>query len=88
VKKSRLTGSQTLVIFTKGGSGISLAEVCRKHGISSPTHCQWKSKHADMPLPELKRVKELEAENAKLKQIFAELALANTAIKDALSRKL
>ncbi len=41
-----------------------------------------------MPLLELKRVKELEAENAKLKQIFAELALANTAIKDALSRKL
>jgi putative transposase len=56
--------------FSKGGPEITVAEVCRKHGIRSLTHCQWQSKYADMSLPELKRVKELEAENANLKRIF------------------
>ena len=69
-------------------NGIPVAEVCRKHGISAPTYYQQKSKYAGMSLPELKRVKELEAENAKLKRMYAELALENTAIKDVLSRKL
>ncbi len=88
MKKSRFTESQILAILTEGGSGIPVAEVCRKYGISSPTYYQWKSKYAGMSLPELKRVKELEAENAKLKRMYAELALENTAIKDVLSRKL
>jgi putative transposase len=88
VKKSRFTESQILAILTEGGSGIPVAEVCRKHGISAPTYYQWKSKYAGMSLPELKRVKELEAENAKLKRMYAELALENTAINDVLSRKL
>ncbi len=65
-----------------------MAEVCRTYGISAPTYYQWKSKYAGMSLPELKRVKELEAENAKLKRMYAELALENTAIKDVLSQKL
>ncbi len=65
-----------------------MAEVCRKHGISNATYYLWKSKYAGMSLPELKRVKELEAENARLKRMYAELALENTAIKDVLSRKL
>jgi putative transposase len=88
VKKSRFTESQILAILTEGGSGIPMAEVCRKHGIRAPTYYQWKSKCAGMSLPELKWVKELEAENAKLKRMYAELALENTAIKDVLSRKL
>jgi putative transposase len=88
VKKSRFTESQILAILTEGGSGIPVAEVCRKHGISAPTYYQLKSKYAGMSLPELKRVKELEAENAKLKRTYAELALENTAIKGVLSRKL
>jgi len=71
-----------------GKSTIPVAEVCRKHGISAATYYQWKSKYPGMSLPELKRVKELEAENAKLKRMYAELALENTAIKDVLSRKL
>ncbi len=50
-----------------------MAEVCRKHGISAPTYYQWKSKYAGMSLPALKRVKELEAENAKLKRMYAEI---------------
>jgi putative transposase len=77
-----------LAILEESGSGIPVAEVCRKRGVSAPTYDQWKSKYAGMPLPELKRVKELEAENAKLKRMYAELALENTAIKYVLSRKL
>jgi putative transposase len=88
VKKSRFSESQILAILTEGGSGIPVAGVCRKYGISALTCYQWKSKYAGMSLPELKRVKELEAENARLKRMYAELALENTAIKDILSRKL
>jgi putative transposase len=88
VKKSLFSESQSLAILTEGGSGILVAEVCRKHGVSAPKYYQWKCKYAGMSLPELKRVKEFEAKNAKLKRMYAELALENTAIKDVLSRKL
>ena len=67
---------------------MPVAEVCRKHGISTATYYQWKSKFAGMSVSELKRVKELEAENARLKRMYADLALENAAIKDVLSRKL
>jgi putative transposase len=88
MKKSRFTESQMVAILEEDGSGIPVAEVCRKHGISAATYYQWKSKYAGMSLPELKRVKELDAENAKLKRMYEELALENTAIKDVLSRRL
>jgi putative transposase len=65
-----------------------VAEVGRKHGISTATYYQWKSKYAGMSANELKRVKELEAENSRLKRMYADLALENAAIKDVLSRKL
>jgi putative transposase len=59
VKKSRFSESQILAILTEGGSGIPMAQACRKNGISPLTYYQWRSKHAGMSLPELKRVKEL-----------------------------
>lgn len=65
-----------------------MAEVCRKNAISTATYYQWKSKYAGMSANELKRVKELEAENSRLKRMYADLALENAAIKDVLSRKL
>ena len=74
-------------ILAEGEAGLPVGEVCRKHGISSATYYQWKSKYAGMSVPELKRVKELEAENARLKRLYADLALENAAIKDVLSRK-
>ncbi len=64
MKKSRFTENPILAILTEDGFGIPVAEVRRKHGISAPTYYQWKSKYAGMSLPELKRVKELEAEDA------------------------
>jgi putative transposase len=88
MRKSRFTEAQILAILGEGEAGLPVAEVCRKHGISTACYYQWKSKFAGMSVNELKRVKELEAENAKLKRMYADLALENTAIKDVLSRKL
>jgi len=88
MRKSRFTELQILAILGEGEAGLPVAEVCRKHGISTATYYQWKSKYAGMSVHELKRVKEVEAENARLKRMYAELALENAAIKDVLSRKL
>ena len=88
MRKSKFTESQILAILGEGEAGLPVAEICRKHGISTPTYYVWKSKYAGMSTNELKRTKELEAENARLKRMYAELALENAAIKDVLSRKL
>ena len=88
MRKSRFTECQILAILAEGEAGLPVAEICRKHGISNPTYYQWKSKYAGMSVNELKHVKELEAENSRLKRMYADLALENAAIKDVLSRKL
>jgi putative transposase len=88
MRKSRFIESQMLAILSEGEADLAVAEVCREHGISSATYHQWKSKCAGMSANELKRIKELEAENARLKRVYADLALENAATKDVLSRKL
>ena len=87
MKKSKFTESQILETLQEAESGVPVAEECRKRGISVATFYQWKRKYAGMTVSELKRVKELEAENARLKRMYADLALENAAIKDVLSRK-
>ncbi len=67
---------------------MEITTLLRRHGISRATLYQWRSKYAGATVADLKRMRELEAENAKLKRMYAELALENTAIKDVLSRKL
>ncbi len=88
MRKSRFTESQILEILKEGEAGIPLADVVRKHGISRGTYFNWKSKYAGTSVAELKQMKELEAENARLKRLYADLALENAAIKDVLNRKL
>jgi putative transposase len=88
MRKSKFTESQIVGILAEGEAGLAVGDVCRKHGISNATYYQWKSKYAGVSANELKRIKDLEAENGKLKRMYAELALENSAIKDVLSRKL
>jgi len=88
MRKSEFSESQIVGILAEGDAGLAVAEICRKHGISNALYYQWKSKYAGVSVNELKRIRELESENSRLKKMYAELALENTAIKDVLSRKL
>ena len=72
----------------EGEAGVPIADLVRNHGISRATYFNSRAKYAGTSIAELKRLKELEAENVKLKRMYAELALENAAIKDVLSRKL
>ena len=67
---------------------MAVEQILRKHGISRATYYGWKSKYGGATVAELRRLKELDAENAKLKRMYADLALENAAIKDVLGRKL
>jgi len=69
-------------------SGVPVADLPRKHGVSEATFFKWRSKYGGTSVSDVKRLRELEVENAKLKRMYAELALENAAIKDVLNRKL
>lgn len=88
MKKSRFTETQIVSILKEADAGRSIKEVCRQHGISDATYYKWKSKYGGMEASDLKRVKELEAENSKLKRLFADMALENAAMKDLIAKKL
>lgn len=77
-----------MAIIKEADSGLKVAEVCRKHGISQPTYYNWKSKYGGLSVAELKRIKELEAEHAKLKRMYADLAMENHALKELIEKKL
>ena len=88
MRKSEFSEPQIVAILKEGEAGVALAELTRKHGISRATYFNWRSKYGGVSVSELKRMKDLESENAKLKRMYAELALENNAIRDVLSRKL
>ena len=74
MKKSKFSETQIVRILKMADAGMPVKEVCRKAGISEPTYYVWKSKYGGMEASDLKRFKELEAEHAKLKRMYADLA--------------
>ena len=88
MKKSRFTESQIVAILKEADSGRTVQDICREHGLSPSTYYQWKSKYGGLEASELKRIKELEAENADLKRMYAESSLERDALKKLLSKKL
>ena len=88
MRSSRFTESQIVLILKEADAGMPVKEICRKHGISSPTYYKWKSRYGGLGASELKRIKELEAENAKLKRMYADKAMEADALKDLIEKKL
>ena len=88
MKKSRFTETQIVSILSEADAGMKVQDVCRKHGISPATYYAWKSKYGGLGASELKRIKELEAENAELKRMYADVSLERDAMRKALLKKL
>ena len=88
MRTSKFSEKQIVSILKQAAAGVAVKDICRQAGISTSTYYQWKSKYGGLEASELRRVKELEAENAKLKRMYAELALDNVAMKDLIVKKL
>ena len=87
MKRSRYTEEQIIGILKEQEAGTPVGELCRKHGMSDATYYTWKSKYGGLEVSEAKRLRTLEAENAKLKRLLAEAMLDNAALKDLLGKK-
>ncbi len=84
--KRRFSEEQIIGILKQQESGITTSELCRQHNVSSATFYKWKSKFGGMNASEAQKLRQLEAENAKLKRLLAESMLDNAALKDVLSK--
>ena len=88
MKKSRFTESKIVHILKEVEGGRQVKDVCREYGISDATYYNWKAKYGGMEASDIKRLKELEDENRRLKQMYAELSLENKVLKDVIEKKL
>ena len=87
MKRSRFSEEQIIAILREQEAGVPVADLCRKHGLSSPTFYKWKAKFGGMEVSEAKRLRALEDENGKLKRMLADAMLDNVALKDLLGKK-
>ena len=87
MKKTRFTESQIVSILKEADSGIKVEQLCRQYGMSSATYYNWKSKYGGMESSDIKRLKELEEENNRLKKMYANLSLEHEAVKDLIVKK-
>ena len=88
MKASKFTDAQKAFIIKQGEDGVPVAEVCRKAGISQATFFNWRKKYGGLMPSEVLRLRELEAENARLKKIVADLSLDKEMLQDVIKRKL
>ena len=87
MKRKRYTDEQIAFALRQADSGTSVEEICRKLGVSEATFYRWKKQFAGMGVQEIRRLKQLEEENAKLKRLVADLSLDKTMLQDVLRRK-
>lgn len=88
MKASKFTDAQKAFILKQGEGGMPIADVCRKAGISQATYFAWKKKYSGLMPSDMKRLRELEEENGRLKRIVADLSLDREMLQDVLKRKL
>ena len=87
MKKSRFTDSQIMAILKQAESGIPVPELCREHGMSSAAFYKWRAKYGGMDTAMITRMKELQAENTRLKKMYAEERLKAEILKEAIEKK-
>lgn len=87
MRKSRFTEAQIIGVLKEVENGLTVTEVCRKHGISQPTYNRWKAKYGGLQVSEAQRLRQLEDENRRLKQLVADQSLDLQALKLVLSKK-
>lgn len=88
MKRSRFNEEQIIAILKEQEAGMPMAEVCRRHGISSATFYKWKSKFGGLDVSEARRLRSLEEENSRLKKLLAEAMLDNAVLKDLASKNV
>lgn len=88
MKRTNFSEAQIIGILKQQDAGSKVADICREHGISDATFFKWKSRYSGMDTSQLKRLRELEEENSRLKKMYADLSLVHYAFKDAVEKKL
>ncbi len=88
MRGSRFNETQIVRILKEIEGGRVVKDVCREHGISETTYYNWKARYGGMEVSDVRRLKELDQENQRLKHMFAELSLENRALKDVIEKKL
>lgn len=86
MRKSKFSESKIVTLLKEADAGRKVSDICREHGVSSATFYQWRSKYGGMEASDIKKLKELQEENEKLKRMYADMALENQAIKDLLGK--
>jgi putative transposase len=88
MRASRFTDAQKAFILKQGAEGLPVAEICRKAGIGQATYFNWKKRYDGMTPPEMRRLKQLEDENGKLRKLVADLSLDREMLQDVIRRKI
>lgn len=88
MQRSRFTDKQIIGILNEAEVGVGMVDLCRRHGISQSTFYRWRERYGGMTVSELKRMRQLEDENRRLKQMYADLSLEHAVLKDIVAKKL